>query len=106
LVQREIKRSGFDELIASGLVVTGGTALMEGIVEAAERILDLPARRGVPLGIGGLVDIVGNPMHATGVGLIHYGVRELKAGQLRRYSNGHFFSRATHRVKEWVEALF
>jgi cell division protein FtsA len=106
LVQREIKRSGFDELIASGLVITGGTALMEGIVEAAERVLDLPARRGVPLGIGGLVDIVGSPMYATGVGLIHYGVREIKAGQLRRYSNGHFLSRATHRVKEWVEALF
>ncbi len=106
LVQREIKRSGFDELIASGLIVTGGTALLEGVVEAAERILDLPARRGVPLGIGGLVDIVGSPMYATGVGLIHCGVREIKAGQLRRCSNGHFFSRATHRVKEWVETLF
>jgi len=74
-VRREIVKSGHAELLASGLVLTGGAVNLEGTVELAEEVLGLPARRGVPRGIGGLVDVVKSPAYATGVGLVLYGAR-------------------------------
>jgi cell division protein FtsA len=73
LVQREIQRSGFEDLISSGVVLTGGAATMTGMVELAEEVLDLPARLGRPMSVGGLVDVVGSPKYSTGVGLVAYG---------------------------------
>jgi cell division protein FtsA len=73
LVQREIVRSGCDDQIVSGIVLTGGTSILEGAPELAENVFDLPVRRGTPTGIGGLVDVVNSPMYATGVGLVLYG---------------------------------
>ena len=70
LVRREIARAGYEGMLGAGVVITGGTSLLEGMPDAAEHVLNLPARRGAPSGIGGLRDIVGNPMHATGVGLL------------------------------------
>jgi len=70
LVLREIRRSGYEGKLAAGVVITGGTSLLKGMPDAAERVLDLPGRRGIPSGVGGLRDIVGNPMFSTGVGLI------------------------------------
>ncbi|MEK6539682.1 MAG: cell division protein FtsA, partial [Deltaproteobacteria bacterium] len=75
LINQEIVRSGYDSAIASGVVLTGGTAIMEGMVELGEQIFNLPVRRGLPAGIGGLVDIVKNPMYSTGVGLVLYGMK-------------------------------
>lgn len=74
LVKVEIQRSGYQELIAAGLVLTGGSSLLEGMVELAEETFDgLPVRMGKPVGVGGLVDVVSSPMYATGVGLLMYG---------------------------------
>ncbi len=73
LVDSDIKRMGYDKSLNSGIVLTGGTALLEGLEEVAEEIFDLPVRRGDPGGIGGLVDRVSTPDYATGVGLILYG---------------------------------
>ncbi len=73
LVRDELRRSGFEELIAAGLVLTGGSAKMEGAVELAEEIFHVPVRLGVPQYVEGLVDVVRNPIHATGVGLLIYG---------------------------------
>ena len=70
LMRREIVRAGYEGMLAAGVVITGGTSMLEGMPDAAERILDLPVRRGIPAGVGGLRDIVSNPMYATGVGLI------------------------------------
>ena len=70
LVKREIVRAGYEGMLGAGVVITGGTSLLEGMPDAAEQGLNLPARRGMPTGIGGLRDIVSNPMHATGVGLL------------------------------------
>ncbi len=73
LVQSELRRSGFEELCAAGIVLTGGSSTMEGVVEMAEDIFQTQVRLGVPQGVVGLVDIVRNPIHATGVGLLKYG---------------------------------
>ncbi|NKB81925.1 MAG: cell division protein FtsA [Nitrospirales bacterium] len=70
LVRCEIRRSGYEGRLAAGAVITGGTSLLEGMPDLAERVLDLPVRRGRPVGVGGLRDLVNNPMFATGVGLI------------------------------------
>ena len=76
LVQAELRRSGFEELIAAGVVLTGGTAKMEGVTELAEEIFHMPVRIGAPTKVKGLSDIVNNPIYSTGVGLLHYGAQE------------------------------
>jgi cell division protein FtsA len=75
LVARELGRAGFQDAATAGVVVTGGTALMEGVVELAEAVFDQPVRRGVPRGVGGLADVVGSPVYATAVGLAAGGAR-------------------------------
>jgi len=75
LVDSDIKRMGYDKSLNSGIVLTGGTALLEGLEEVAEEIFDLPVRRGDPSGVGGLVDRVSTPDFSTAVGLILYGFR-------------------------------
>ncbi len=79
LVQAEIRRSGYEQMLAGGIVLTGGTSKMEGAVELAEEIFHLPVRLGMPNEEGGLKDIVHNPIHATGVGLLHYGLKQIVA---------------------------
>jgi cell division protein FtsA len=79
LVRDELRRSGFEELIAAGLVLTGGSAKMEGAVELAEEIFHVPVRLGVPQYVEGLVEVVRNPIHATGVGLLIYGKEAVQA---------------------------
>ncbi len=73
MVQQRLKKTGFEDMFASGVVLTGGTALMEGVLDAAERYLGLPIRKGTPRNIGGLMDVVNSPIYATGVGLVLYG---------------------------------
>lgn len=76
LIQAELRRSGFEDLIPAGIVLTGGTAKMEGVVELAEEIFHMPVRLGMPQGVKGLKDIVNNPIYSTGVGLLLYGMRQ------------------------------
>src|SRR6187397_2760533 len=73
LIREELRRSGFEEVIAAGVVLTGGSAKMEGAVEVAEEVFHMPVRLGIPQHITGLVDVVSNPIHSTGVGLLLYG---------------------------------
>ncbi len=104
LVQREIFRAGMEHLITSGLVITGGTALLEGVTEIAESVFNLPCRDGVPQGISGLVDVVNNPMYATGVGLVLYGARYQPEKKFRiRDSN--IFNRVMNRMKRWFKEV-
>ncbi len=77
LVQGELRRSGFEELIPAGVVLTGGTSQMEGAAELAEEIFHMPVRVGSPCVVTGLTDIVRNPIYATGVGLLQYGAQAL-----------------------------
>ncbi len=73
LIQGELRRSGFEDLIAAGIVITGGSAKMEGAIELAEEVFHMPVRMGVPQGVAGLGDVVRNPVYATGVGLLRFG---------------------------------
>ena len=73
MVQAELRRSGFEELVRAGLVLTGGASKMAGVVELAEEMLQMPVRVGIPQHVTGLGEVVGNPVHATGVGLLLMG---------------------------------
>jgi cell division protein FtsA len=75
LIQAELRRSGFEDVVGSGLVLTGGSAKMEGVVDLAEEVFHMPVRLGVPQYVGGLKGVVQNPIFATGVGLVLYGAR-------------------------------
>ena len=105
LVNREIVKSGFEDVIASGVVITGGSAILPGMPELAEQIFNLPVRRGVPRDIGGLTDVVNSPVYATGVGLVKYGSRNL---QIRNFSIGqeNVFDKVIRRMKEWFGEFF
>lgn len=90
LIANEIKKTGFEEMLASGAVITGGTSILEGMPELGEEVLGLPMRRALPRGVGGLVDVVKSPVFATGIGLLLFGARhqhnpvEPKRGGFRR----------------------
>ena len=99
LVAREVSRSGYEDILASGVVVTGGSTVLEGVPELAEQVFHLPVRLGVPLSVGGLVDVVSSPMYATGVGLILHGIR-------RAAVNGHHDGRMWHRIRHRVKEIF
>ena len=105
LVHREIVKSGYEDLLAAGVVLTGGTAILEGITELAEQIFNMPVRRGYPVNIGGLTDIVNSPMYATGVGLIIYGSKDHYRNVFKR-SDGNIFNRVTRRMKRWFTEFF
>ena len=76
LIQAEIRQSGFEDMLAAGMVFTGGTSKMEGVAELAEEIFHMPVRIGMPVEVNGLVDIVRNPTYSTAVGLLLYGMRQ------------------------------
>jgi len=104
LIQAELRRSGFDDLIAAGVVLTGGTSKMEGVIELAEEIFHTPVRLGVPQYVEGLVDVVRNPIHATGVGLLLYGhtQRHVKHPNLGDAGGGGIWAR----MKSWFQGNF
>jgi cell division protein FtsA len=105
LVHREIQKCGFEDLLASGIVITGGSTLLPGMPELAEEVMGLPVRRGVPRGIGGLVDVVKSPIYATGVGLVLYGAKhqELKMFRVRE---DNIYKKVKTRMREWLEEIF
>ena len=75
LVQAELRRSGFEDVIGSGIVLPGGSSKLEGMIDLAEEIFHMPVRLGIPQFIGGLTNVVYNPIYATGVGLVMFGAR-------------------------------
>ena len=101
LVDQELVRSGYKNLIGAGTVLTGGTALIEGIQELAEQIFDLPTRVGYPRQVGGLKDVVMNPMYATAVGLLLYGANKEKLDDRFRIREKNVFNRILSRMKRW-----
>ena len=96
LILEDLRRSGFEEQLAAGIVLTGGTSKMQGVVELAEEIFHLPVRVGSPSRVNGLSDIVKNPIYSTGVGLLHFGALEQQrlseTGLLRNQTKGFFDS--------------
>jgi cell division protein FtsA len=104
LIHREVYRAGMEKIITSGVVLTGGTSLLDGGVEIAESIFNLPARLGKPTGISGLVDVVNNPMYATGVGLVIYGARNQPSKKFR-IRDTNIFNRVMTRMKRWFKEV-
>ncbi|NJL59198.1 MAG: cell division protein FtsA [Desulfobacteraceae bacterium] len=104
LIRREIHRAGMENAIASGIVLTGGCALLEGVTEIAESVFKLPTRLGRPRGIGGLVDVVNNPMYATGVGLVLFGAKHQSEKKFR-IRDGNIFNRVMNRMKKWFKEV-
>jgi cell division protein FtsA len=105
LINREIIKSGYDGMIASGVVLTGGSSILPGMPELAEQVFNLPVRRGYPQGVGGLIDIVNSPIYATGVGLVKYGSANVKV-QSFKIGENNMFERVTRRMKQWVGEFF
>ena len=104
LVRDELRRSGYEEQIAAGVVLTGGSAKMEGAVELAEEIFHMPVRLGVPAGVTGLVEVVRNPIHATGTGLLLYGRESASRPAQRPVGQG--VRTLTERMKGWFQGYF
>ena len=78
LVLSELRRSGMEDMIASGIVITGGSAMMRGMMELGEEIFHMPVRLGLPRYVGGLSEVVSNPRYATGVGLVLMGKQQVE----------------------------
>jgi cell division protein FtsA len=102
LIDQEIERTELKELLASGLVITGGSALLSGIAEIADQVFQLPTRIGFPQRISGLVDVVNGPMFATAVGLVLYGM-EHQFQKKFRIRDRNIFNRVTLRMKSWFK---
>ncbi|MGY1490208.1 cell division protein FtsA [Methylobacillus pratensis] len=101
----ELRRSGMEEMIASGIVITGGSSLMKGMVELGEEIFHMPVRLGMPRNVGGLSEVVGNPRYATGVGLVLMGQQQVER-QLQGQMESNSFSQVLSRMKSWFQGNF
>jgi cell division protein FtsA len=106
LIRDELRRSGFEELIAAGIVITGGSAKMEGAVELAEEVFHMPVRLGSPQYVDGLMDVVRNPIHATGVGLLLYGYENLSRRGRRSTPINNSLGDVWERMKAWFGKQF
>jgi cell division protein FtsA len=105
LIRDELRRAGFEEAIAAGIVITGGSAKMEGAVELAEEVFHVPVRLGIPQGVTGLADVVRNPIHATGVGLLQYArAQSGLAGDVKPI--GANVRNVFDRMKSWFQGSF
>jgi cell division protein FtsA len=100
-VALEVRRAGFMHQVAAGVVVTGGSSVMEGVPELAEQLFDLPVRLGVPTGIGGLKEVVSSPMYATGVGLVQYGAAHRDQPRFGRLSDQTLVDKLIKRMVQW-----
>jgi len=101
LICQEMIRSGYDDLVTSGIVVTGGSSLLPGVPEIVEQVFNMPARVGYPANIGGLKEIVNSPMYATAVGLVLYGANSKQREKRFRIRDTNIFNRIVSRMKRW-----
>ena len=105
LVQAELRRSGFEDLLSSGIVITGGSSAMQGMVELGEEIFHMPVRLGLPRYVGGLSDVVKSPRFSTGVGLLLYGLEQHQRHEATRANSGSFGD-VMDRMKAWFQNNF
>jgi cell division protein FtsA len=101
LMYQEMVRSGYDDLVTSGVVATGGSSLLPGVLEILEQVFNMTARIGYPANIGGLKEIVNSPMYATAVGLVLYGANLEKREKKFRIRDTNIFNRIVSRMKRW-----
>jgi cell division protein FtsA len=105
LVREELRRSGFEEIVAAGIVLTGGSARMEGAIELAEEVFHVPVRLGLPQQVQGLADVVRNPVYSTGMGLLLYARDNALPGNRARSFGGNAKG-MLDRMKSWFAGNF
>lgn len=105
LIQSELRRSGFEDLVAAGIVLTGGTAKMEGVVELAEEIFHMPVRLARPHGVSGLQDVINNPVYSTSVGLLLHAVKQQENRALKKLDENQEKT-SFSRIKDWIKGNF
>jgi len=105
LVRKEIEKSGYEESLAAGLVMTGGSMLLPGVIEMTEQIFGAPVRLGVPSHVKGLVDVISSPVYATGVGLVLYGMKRQERNFFR-LRDDNIFAKVRHRMSDWLSEFF
>ncbi len=103
LVQAELRRSGFEDLLAAGIVLTGGSSKMEGVQELAEEIFHMPVSVGSPKNVRGMPDIISNPIYSTGVGLLLYGLEQQRQQATGRLGPG---AGVVDRLRRWFQENF
>jgi cell division protein FtsA len=105
LIQREIMTSGFQDVLSGGVVITGGATLLEGMPELAEFVFEMPVKRGLPMNIGGLRDVVNSPKFATGVGLLKFGAKNMQKSKFTiREKN--IYDKVRGSMRSWIKDLF
>jgi len=104
LVQQVLRESGYEELLSSGIVLTGGSAVMRGMIELGEEIFHMPVRIGVPRYGGGLADVVKSPRYATAMGLLYEGIEQLRLGRISK-QNGSVRA-VVGRMRDWFQRNF
>ena len=107
LIQAELRRSGFEDVIGSGIVLTGGSSKLEGMIELAEEVFHMPVRLGLPQFVGGLTSVVQNPIYATGVGLVMFGANH--QGGNKYFDHGASepsFKAVFNKMKSWFQGNF
>ncbi len=105
LVQKEIAKSGYENSLASGVVVTGGAMLLPGAIEMAERAFGLPVRLGVPAHVVGLLNVINNPVYAVAVGLVLHGMKR-RERNVYRVREDKMLSKVKHRMSDWLSEFF
>ena len=105
LFRREIVKSGYEGSLSSGVVMTGGSTLLPGMVEMAEEVLGMPARPGLPMHVGGLTDVISSPIYATGVGLVLYGMKRQDKNYFR-IREDNVFGKVKGRMVDWFSEFF
>ncbi len=106
LVNKEISNSGYKHLLSAGLVLTGGSSLLAGSAEMGEFILEMPVRRGVPQGVGGLTDVVNSPIYSTAVGLLAYGMKNRHTHRPGKRNHHQVYEKVWDRMKHWLGDVF
>ncbi len=104
LIQAELRRSGFDQLLAGGIVMTGGSSKVEGLIDLAEEVFHMPVRLGIPQLVTGMTEVINNPIHATGVGLLLFGLEN--GASRERNGGGGSFREIWGRMKSWFQGNF
>lgn len=105
LIKSDLRRNGYEHLIRSGVVLTGGSSKMEGMIELAEEIFHIPVRLGMPKYLGGLSEVVKNPIYSTGVGLVQFGHND-QSGSRKVTITESKVSKAWQQVKHWFQGNF
>jgi cell division protein FtsA len=106
LIKAEIEKTGYTDLLGSGLVITGGCSLLEGMPELAEMVFDMPVKRGYPFGMGGLRDIVNSPRYATSVGLLKYAAKNLSKTNRTISAGSRSYQKIGDMMSGWFKDLF